>query len=79
MTPSGIRQMIWRRSDEASVPRTHPHSLRHYSDQFLKAGGGQESDLMALNGWSSVRDGAPVRGFEQGLRGSGRSQALLPR
>ena len=53
MTPSGIRQMIWRRSDEAGVPRMHPHSFRHYfSDQFLKAGG-QESDLMALNGWSS--------------------------
>jgi site-specific recombinase XerD len=53
MTPSGIRQMIWRRSDEAGVPRMHPHSFRHFfSDQFLKAGG-QESDLMALNGWSS--------------------------
>jgi site-specific recombinase XerD len=53
MTPSGIRQMIWRRSDEAGVPRMHPHAFRHYfSDQFLKAGG-QESDLMALNGWSS--------------------------
>jgi site-specific recombinase XerD len=53
MTPSGIRQMIWRRSDEAGVPRMHPHSFRHYfSDQFLKAGG-QESDLMALNGWAS--------------------------
>jgi site-specific recombinase XerD len=53
MTPSGVRQMIWRRSDEAGVPRMHPHSFRHYfSDQFLKAGG-QESDLMALNGWAS--------------------------
>lgn len=53
MTPSGIRQMIWRRSEEAGVPRLHPHSFRHFfSDQFLKAGG-QESDLMALNGWSS--------------------------
>jgi integrase len=53
MTASGVRQMIWRRSEEAGVPRLHPHSFRHYfSDQFLKAGG-QESDLMALNGWSS--------------------------
>jgi site-specific recombinase XerD len=53
MTASGIRQMVWRRSVEAGVPRLHPHSFRHFfSDQFLKAGG-QESDLMALNGWSS--------------------------
>lgn len=53
MTPSGIRQMIWRRSEEAGVQRLHPHSFRHFfSDQFLKAGG-HESDLMALNGWSS--------------------------
>jgi site-specific recombinase XerD len=53
MTTSGIRQMIWRRSDDAGVPRMHPHSFRHFfSDAFLRAGG-QESDLMALNGWSS--------------------------
>jgi site-specific recombinase XerD len=54
MTASGIRQMIWRRSEDAGAPRLHPHSFRHFfSDQFLKAGG-QESDLMALNGWSSL-------------------------
>jgi site-specific recombinase XerD len=53
MTSSGIRQMIWRRSEDAGIPRLHPHSFRHFfSDAFLKAGG-QESDLMALNGWSS--------------------------
>jgi site-specific recombinase XerD len=53
MTASGIRQMIWRRSEDVGVPRLHPHAFRHFfSDQFLKAGG-QESDLMALNGWSS--------------------------
>jgi hypothetical protein len=29
MTPSGIRQMVWRRSQEAGIGRIHPHQLRH--------------------------------------------------
>jgi site-specific recombinase XerD len=53
MTPSGIRQMLWRRSGEAGIERVHPHMLRHtFAHQWL-AGGGSETDLMRLTGWKS--------------------------
>jgi len=51
MTDSGIRQMLWRRSGEAGIPRKHPHQLRHYFAHSWLADGGQETDLMALTGW----------------------------
>lgn len=51
MTPSGVRQMVWRRSSQAGIQRVHPHQLRHtFSHQWL-AGGGSEGDLMKINGW----------------------------
>jgi site-specific recombinase XerD len=53
MTTSGIRQMLWRRSTEAGIPRMHPHQLRHYFAHAWLAVGGQETDLMALTGWKS--------------------------
>jgi site-specific recombinase XerD len=53
MTASGVRQMLWRRSTEAAVPRMHPHQLRHYfADRWL-ASGKQETDLMAITGWKT--------------------------
>lgn len=51
LTGSGIRQMIWRRSEQAGIPRLHPHQLRHYFAHAWLSSGGQESDLMALTGW----------------------------
>lgn len=51
MSTSGIRQMLWRRSDEAGIERIHPHALRHYFAHTFLADGGQESDLMMLAGW----------------------------
>jgi site-specific recombinase XerD len=51
MTGSGIRQMLWRRSGEAGIPRMHPHQLRHFFAHSWLAEGGQETDLMALTGW----------------------------
>ena len=51
MTGSGIRQMLWRRSSEAGIPRMHPHQLRHFFAHSWLAQGGQETDLMALTGW----------------------------
>lgn len=27
LTGSGVRQMLWRRSEEAGTPRMHPHEL----------------------------------------------------
>jgi integrase len=53
MTSSGVRQMLWRRSTEAGVPRMHPHALRHYASHTYLALGGAETNLMALNGWRS--------------------------
>lgn len=53
MTGSGIRQMVWRRSEEAGIGRIHPHQLRHtFAHQWLE-GGGNEGDLMKLTGWRS--------------------------
>jgi site-specific recombinase XerD len=53
MTGSGIRQMLWRRSEQAGIPRMHPHQLRHFFSHQWLASGGAEGDLMALNGWRS--------------------------
>ena len=53
MTPSGIRQMIWRRSSEAGIDRLHPHSFRHYFAHSWLASGGTEVDLMELAGWKT--------------------------
>jgi site-specific recombinase XerD len=51
MTGSGIRQMLWRRSQAAGIPRMHPHQLRHYFAHSWLAEGGTEGDLMMLAGW----------------------------
>jgi site-specific recombinase XerD len=51
ITPSGIRQMVWRRSTEAGIQRLHPHQLRHHFAQAWLAAGGGETDLMELAGW----------------------------
>ena len=53
MTPSGVRQMLWRRSERAGIGRVHPHQLRHVMAHRWLAEGGQESDLMRLAGWRS--------------------------
>jgi integrase len=53
MTNSGIRQMIWKRSDDAGIGRIHPHMLRHtFAHSWLQAGGA-EGDLMKITGWRS--------------------------
>jgi len=53
MTDSGIRQMVWRRSTKAGLPRIHPHQLRHTFAHNWLAQGGSEGDLMRLTGWKS--------------------------
>jgi site-specific recombinase XerD len=52
MTPSGIRQVLEKRGIEAGVP-VSPHRLRHSFAHSWLAGGGEETDLMRLAGWSS--------------------------
>ena len=53
LTDSGIRQMLWRRSNEAGIDRVHPHMFRHTFSHMFLASGGNESDLMRLTGWRS--------------------------
>jgi integrase len=53
MTGSGIRQMVWRRSEAAGIGRIYPHQLRHSLAHSWLAAGGNEQDLMRLAGWRS--------------------------
>jgi integrase len=53
MTPSGIRQMFWRRGRQAGIGPVHPHQLRHSAAHMWLAEGAGESDLMRLMGWRS--------------------------
>ena len=50
---SGVQQMLKRRGFRAGVTNVHPHRFRHtFADDWLE-GGGNESDLMRIAGWSS--------------------------
>lgn len=52
MTTSGIRQMVWARS-EAEGQRIHPHQFRHFfADGWLRSGR-SEGNLMRITGWYS--------------------------
>ncbi len=53
MTPSGIAQMLERRSARAGIGHVHPHQLRHTSAHRWFAEGGAETDAMRLFGWRS--------------------------
>jgi site-specific recombinase XerD len=53
MTPSGIRDMLTRRGNQAGVPNVHPHRFRHsFADKWLAAGGSPD-DLMRITGWKT--------------------------
>ena len=52
MTPSGVRQMVWRRSEKLGH-RVHPHQLRHSWAHSMMAAGVSDGDLMELAGWRS--------------------------
>jgi site-specific recombinase XerD len=53
MTHSGIRQVLKRRGIEVGIGPVSPHRLRHSFAHAWLAGGGEETDLMRLAGWSS--------------------------
>ena len=44
MSPSGIRQMVWRRSEAAGIGRVFPHQLRHTFAHTWLAAGESEGD-----------------------------------
>jgi site-specific recombinase XerD len=52
MTANGIYQMIARRGQDCGV-FVHPHKFRHHFSHTWLDRGGNEGDLMELNGWSS--------------------------
>ena len=52
MTANGIYQMIGRRGGRAGS-RPEPHQFRHHFGHTWLDRGGNEGDLMELNGWSS--------------------------
>jgi site-specific recombinase XerD len=75
LTTSGIRQMVWSRS-EAVGERIHPHQLRHlFASEWLRAGK-SESGLMEIGGWASrqmidnvyARGNRSERAIEEHLR-----------
>ena len=54
MTPSGIRQMVERRGQDAGLgDNIHPHQLRHSFAHDWLSHGGSEGDLMRIAGWRS--------------------------
>lgn len=53
LTSNAVYNVFKRRCQRAGVKLIHPHQMRHtFSHQWL-LNGGQETDLMAQNGWSS--------------------------
>lgn len=51
MTTSGVRQMIWRRSEQAGQ-RIHPHQFRHaFAHAWKKDSRRKDGDLKYLAGW----------------------------
>lgn len=55
MTHSGIAQIVKRRGVEAGIEGLHPHMFRHTFAHSWLQGGGTETDLMRLAGWSSMQ------------------------
>lgn len=50
---AGIRSLIERRAKKAGIGHLHAHMFRHTFSHKWLADGGNESDLMRLNGWKS--------------------------
>ena len=52
MTGSGIYQVVTGRASQAGIS-AYVHKFRHWFSHVWLANGGQETDLMRLNGWRS--------------------------
>ena len=54
VTPSGVRQIIRRRGQQAGLVGVYPHQLRHtFAHRWLNEETGGENNLMNLMGWRS--------------------------
>lgn len=54
VTPSGIRQIIQRRGEQAGLHGIYPHQLRHtFAHRWMNEENGGEYNLMNLMGWRS--------------------------
>ena len=54
VTPSGVRQIIQRRGQQAGLVGLYPHQLRHtFAHRWLNEESGGEGNLMNLMGWRS--------------------------
>lgn len=54
VTPSGIRQIIQRRGEQAGLTGIYPHQLRHtFAHRWMNEENGGEYNLMNLMGWRS--------------------------
>lgn len=53
VTPSGMRQIVERRGEQAGIKGLHPHALRHLAIHHMKAAGLPDELVMEQAGWSS--------------------------
>lgn len=53
LTPSGVYQIVKRRSRDALGKHIHPHQLRHTAAHHHAAAGMSETDMMRIFGWRS--------------------------
>jgi integrase/recombinase XerC len=53
LTADGVRQMLDRRCDQASIPRINPHQFRHTAADFAMKSGMSDNDIMRNFGWKS--------------------------
>lgn len=53
MTDSGLAQAVEKRALKAGLNGIHVHLFRHTASHVFLSMGGQETDLMRLNGWKS--------------------------
>lgn len=53
LSSNGVYQVVKRRGRRVGIPDLHPHMFRHTSSHRWLAAGGNEGDLMSINGWKS--------------------------
>lgn len=53
LTSNGVHQVVKRKGAAVGLPSLHAHMFRHTASHRWLAAGGNEGDLMSLNGWKS--------------------------